>query len=172
MTPDHVISEGDVLPDVALVDRERAPNRSSDHRGDPLPARPPPPPSCLTAIAGARVAVRDHLDHLGDALPDVITFADNPARLTAFPAHLDIQFTSPPTSTGPLPPVGYRSLRCGGWSPGTLMMYIGLLRRDDSCTDRRRPRDGSAPTPSSTTTAVSIGCGSHPAQTSTRTSRR
>ena len=34
MTHDHVIGEGDLLPDVALVDHEGAPFRFSDHRGD------------------------------------------------------------------------------------------------------------------------------------------
>ena len=36
MTHDHVIGEGDLLPDVALVGHEGAPFRFSDHRGRPL----------------------------------------------------------------------------------------------------------------------------------------
>ncbi len=36
MTHDHVIGEGDVLPDIALVDHEGARFRFSDHRGRPL----------------------------------------------------------------------------------------------------------------------------------------
>ena len=38
------------------------------------------------------LAVRDHLDQLGDALPVVITFADDPQRLGAYREHLDIEF--------------------------------------------------------------------------------
>jgi peroxiredoxin len=36
MTDDRVIGEGDVLPDVALVDHEGRSWRFSDHRGRPL----------------------------------------------------------------------------------------------------------------------------------------
>ena len=36
MTVDRLIGEGDVVPDVALVDHEGRPWRFSDHRGRPL----------------------------------------------------------------------------------------------------------------------------------------
>jgi len=36
MTHDHVIGEGDVLPDIALVDHEGTRFRFSDHLGRPL----------------------------------------------------------------------------------------------------------------------------------------
>lgn len=36
MTPQRVIGEGDLFPDVALVDHEGNPWRFSDHRGRPL----------------------------------------------------------------------------------------------------------------------------------------
>ena len=36
MTTGHVLGEGDLLPDVALVDHEGRPWRFSDHRGRPL----------------------------------------------------------------------------------------------------------------------------------------
>ena len=36
MTTDRGIGEGDLLPDVALVDHEGHPWRFSDHRGRPL----------------------------------------------------------------------------------------------------------------------------------------
>jgi len=36
MTPHHVIGEGDLFPDVALVDHHGNPWRFNDHRGRPL----------------------------------------------------------------------------------------------------------------------------------------
>ena len=77
------------------------------------------------------IAVRDHLDEFGDAFPIVITFTDDPMRLAAYRAHLDIQFPV----VADVDRVLYRVLGAGRgslrrvWSPGTLVMYARLLRR-------------------------------------------
>lgn len=77
------------------------------------------------------LAVRDHLDQLGDALPVVITFADDPQWLGAYREHLDIEFPV----LADVDRVLYGLLGAGRgsirqvWSPGTLAMYVRLLRR-------------------------------------------
>jgi peroxiredoxin len=77
------------------------------------------------------IAVRDHLDQLGDALPVVITFADDPARLAAYRTYLDIEFPVLADVDRTL----YRLLGAGRgslrrvWSPGTIAMYARLIRR-------------------------------------------
>ncbi len=76
------------------------------------------------------IAVRDHLDQLGDALPVVITFTDDPRRLAAYREHLDIGFPVLADADRVL----YDLLGAGRgsirqvWSPGTLAMYARLLR--------------------------------------------
>ena len=77
------------------------------------------------------IAVRDHLDEFGDALPVVITFTDDPMRLAAYRAHLDVHFPVVADVDRALYRVfgaGRGSLR-RVWSPGTLVMYARLLRR-------------------------------------------
>ncbi len=77
------------------------------------------------------IAVRDHTDQLDDALPVVITFADDPARLAAYRGHLDIGFPVVADVDRAL----YRLLGAGRgslrrvWSPGTLLMYARLIGR-------------------------------------------
>ena len=77
------------------------------------------------------IAVRDHLDRLGDALPVVITFADDPARLASYRTHLQIEFPV----LADVDRVLYRVFGAGRgtlrrvWSPGTLAMYARLVRR-------------------------------------------
>jgi hypothetical protein len=81
------------------------------------------------------IAVRDHLDHFGDAEVAVVTFAD-PARLAAHREHLGVPF---PVLADPDREL-YRRLGAERgtvrqvWSPGTLRTYGRLLRRG------RRPR--------------------------------
>lgn len=75
--------------------------------------------------------MREHLDQLGDALPVVVTFTDDPARLAAYRAHLDIDVPVVADVEQSLYQqfgVGRGSLR-QVWSPGTLRMYAGLIRR-------------------------------------------
>ncbi len=75
------------------------------------------------------IAVRDHLDQLGDALPVVVTFTDDPRRLAAYREHLDIEFPVLADADRVL----YDLLGAGRgsirkvWSPGTLAMYARLL---------------------------------------------
>jgi hypothetical protein len=77
------------------------------------------------------LAVREHLDQLGDTLPVVVTFTDDPARQAAHGPHLGIDF---PVLADPEREL-YRlfGARRGSfrrvWSPGTLAMYARLLRR-------------------------------------------
>ena len=77
------------------------------------------------------LAVRDHLDQLGDVLPIVITFTDDPTRLAAYRTHLGIDFPV----VADVDRVLYRRFGAGRgslrrvWSPGTLVMYARLLRR-------------------------------------------
>ncbi len=76
-------------------------------------------------------AVRDHLDQLGDALPVVVTFTDDPRRLAAYRNHLQIEFpvlADVDRALYDLFGAGRGSLR-NVWSPGTLAMYARLLRR-------------------------------------------
>lgn len=77
------------------------------------------------------IAVRDHLDQLGDALPVVITFTGDPSRLAAYRTHLDIDFpvlTDVDRALYRLLGAGRGSLR-RVWSPGTIATYARLLRR-------------------------------------------
>jgi hypothetical protein len=77
------------------------------------------------------IAVRDHLDQLGDALPVVVTFTDDPRRLAAYREHLDVEFPV----LADVDRVLYDLLGAGRgsirkvWSPGTLAMYGRLLLR-------------------------------------------
>lgn len=77
------------------------------------------------------LAVREHLAQLGDALPVVITFTDDPARLAAYREHLGVDFPV----VADLDRTLYRRLGVGRgslrrvWSPGTLRMYAGLILR-------------------------------------------
>ena len=85
------------------------------------------------------IAVGDHLGQLGDALPVVITFAHEPAQLAAYREHLGVAFPVLADSERQL----YHLLGAGRgsvldvWSPGTLAMYLRLLRRGRRL---RRPR--------------------------------
>ena len=77
------------------------------------------------------IAVRDHLGRIGDALPVVITFAQDPAQLSAYREHLDVRFpVLADTDRGlyHLLGAGRGSLR-QVWSPGTIAMYARLIRR-------------------------------------------
>ncbi len=75
------------------------------------------------------LAVSGHRDAFGDAEIVVVTFAD-PARLSAHRDHLGVPFTVVTDPTLAL----YRLLGAGRgsrrqvWSPGTLRMYLRLLR--------------------------------------------
>ena len=86
------------------------------------------------------IAVRDHLDQLGDALPVVVTFAHDAAQLAAYRRHLDIPFPLLSDSDRAL----YHLLGAGRgsirdvWSPGTIAMYVGLIRHGRKL---RRPTD-------------------------------
>ena len=77
------------------------------------------------------IAVRDQLDQLGDALPVVITFTTDPARLAAYRDHLSVGFPI----VADVDRVLYDVLGAGRgslrriWSPGTLLLYARLLRR-------------------------------------------
>lgn len=77
------------------------------------------------------IAVRDHLPQLGDALPVVVTFTDDPRRLAAYREHLDVEFPV----LADVDRVLYDLLGAGRgsirkvWSPGTLAMYARLLLR-------------------------------------------
>jgi len=77
------------------------------------------------------IAVRDHLDQLGDTLPVVVTFTDDPTRLAAYRTHLAVGFPI----VADVDRVLYRMLGAGRgslrrvWSPGTMLMYARLLRR-------------------------------------------
>ena len=78
--------------------------------------------------------MRDHQAQLGDALVVVITFADAPARLAAYRRHLGLDVGGVPlladTERALYRLLGARrgSLR-DVWSPGTLAMYVRLIRR-------------------------------------------
>lgn len=75
------------------------------------------------------LAVRDHLDQLGDALPVVVSFSDDPLRLAAYRDHLGVEF--PVLADVDL--VLYamfgagRGSRRDVWSLGTLALYARLL---------------------------------------------
>lgn len=77
------------------------------------------------------LAVREHLGQLGDSLPVVVTFTDDPARLTAYREHLGLDFPVVADVDRTL----YRRLGVGRgslrrvWSLGTLRMYGGLILR-------------------------------------------
>ena len=77
------------------------------------------------------IAVRDHLDQLGDVLPVVVTFTDDPRRLAAYRTHLQVDFpvlADVDRGLYTLLGAGRGSIR-QVWSPGTLAMYARLLRR-------------------------------------------
>jgi hypothetical protein len=80
------------------------------------------------------IAVRDHQTQLGDALVVVITFADAPARLAAYRRHLGLDVADVPLLADTDRAL-YRLLGAGRgslrhvWSPGTLAMYLQLIRR-------------------------------------------
>jgi hypothetical protein len=77
------------------------------------------------------LAVRDHLDELGDTLPVVVTFTADPARHAAYSPFLGIDFPVVADAEREL----YRVLGAGRasirrvWSPGTIAMYARLMRR-------------------------------------------
>jgi hypothetical protein len=77
------------------------------------------------------IAVRDHLDQLGDTLPVVVTFTDDPRRLAAYREHLNVGFPV----LADVDRILYDLLGAGRgsirkvWSPGTLAMYGRLLLR-------------------------------------------
>jgi hypothetical protein len=77
------------------------------------------------------IAVRDHLGDLGDALVVVVTFTDDVTRLDAYREHLGVPFpllADADRRLYGLLGVGRGSVR-QVWSPGTLRMYAGLVRR-------------------------------------------
>lgn len=77
------------------------------------------------------IAVRDHLGQLGDALPVVITFTDDPSRLASYRSHLGIDFPV----LADVDRVLYGLFGAGRgslwrvWSPGTIARYARLRRR-------------------------------------------
>lgn len=77
------------------------------------------------------IAVRDHLDQLGDALPVVVTFTDDVSLLAAYRDHLEVEFPV----LADVDRVLYDLLGAGRgsfrkvWSAGTLAMYGRLLLR-------------------------------------------
>jgi hypothetical protein len=77
------------------------------------------------------IAVGDHLGQLGEVLPVVVTFAHDPAQLTAYRLHLGVPFpvlADPERQLYELLGAGRGTLR-DVWSPGTLVMYLRLIRR-------------------------------------------
>jgi AhpC/TSA antioxidant enzyme len=75
------------------------------------------------------VAVRDHIDRLGDATIAVITFAAV-ERLAAYREHLQLPFdvvADPQLSLYAILGAGRGTSR-QVWSPGTLALYVRLLR--------------------------------------------
>jgi peroxiredoxin len=75
------------------------------------------------------VAVRDHLDQLGDAVVAVVTFAA-PERLDAYRRHLDVPFpilSDPQRRLYALLGAG-RGTNRRVWSLGTLRLYARLIR--------------------------------------------
>ena len=86
------------------------------------------------------IAVRDHLDQMPGVHPIVVTFTDDVGRLTAYREHLDIGFpilADPDRSLYRAVGAGKGSLR-RVWSPGTLVLYVRLLRKGRRL---RPPRD-------------------------------
>lgn len=86
------------------------------------------------------IAVRDHLDHMPDALPVVVSFTDDVGRLANYREHLDIDFpilADPDRSLYRAVGAGRGSLR-RVWSPGTIALYARLLRHGRRL---RRPHD-------------------------------
>lgn len=87
--------------------------------------------------------MRDHQAQLGDALLVVVTFADAPERLAAYRRHLGLGLADLPVLADTERAL-YRLLGAGRgslrrvWSPGTLAMYVRLVRRGRSL---RRPED-------------------------------
>jgi hypothetical protein len=77
------------------------------------------------------LAVSEHLNELGDSLPAVVTFTDDPARQAAYGPHLGIDFpilADPERALYGLFGAG-RGTWSRVWSPGTLAMYARLLVR-------------------------------------------
>ena len=77
------------------------------------------------------IAVRDHLDRLGEVQPVVVSFNDDVERLAAYREHLAVDF---PFVSDPEREL-YRELGAGRgrirdvWSLGTMRMYARLLVR-------------------------------------------
>jgi len=82
------------------------------------------------------IAVRDHLDQLGDTLPVVIMFADDPSRLAAYRTYLDLEFPVVADVDRTL----YRLLGAGLGS-----FFSGVVTGDDR--DVRPARAPGPPTP-------------------------
>ncbi len=79
--------------------------------------------------------MRDHLDQFGDARIAVVTFA-TPERLAAYRAHLGLSFDVVADTDRVLYELlgAQRGTNRQVWSPGTLRMYVRLIRAG------RRPR--------------------------------
>lgn len=130
MTSPRRLAEGEVLPDVALVDHDGRPWRLSDHRGRHLVLILHRHLACLPCQEHV-LDVRDRIDELGDALPVVITFTAAPSQLAAHRAHLGVTFPVLADVDRSL----YHRFGAGRgslaaiWSPATLALYAQLLRR-------------------------------------------
>jgi len=115
------------------------------------------------------IAVRDHLDQFGDALPVVVTLTDDPRRLAAYREHLDIEFPVLADADRVLYDLlgaGRGSIRTV-WSPGTLAMYARLVAAGAGTAPTHPPSPpktlaNSAPTPSSDAMADLVAYCSRP----------
>jgi len=77
------------------------------------------------------VAVRDHFENQTDVLPVVVTFTDDPSRLTAYRDHLGLDvpvLADTERQLYDLLGAGRGALR-QVWSPGTMALYARLLLR-------------------------------------------
>ncbi|MGH9132643.1 MAG: redoxin domain-containing protein [Ilumatobacteraceae bacterium] len=125
-----MIGEGDLLPDVALVDHEGRPWRLSDHRGRPLVLILNRHLACLPCQEHI-IAVRNHQAELGDALVVVVAFTRDRSRLAEYRLYLGLGTPVVADTERTL----YRMLGAGRgslrrvWSWGTLAMYARLLRQ-------------------------------------------
>ena len=130
MTDDRVIGEGELVPDVALVDHDGRPWHLGDHRGRPIVLILHRHLACLPCQEHI-IAVRDHQAQLGDALVVVVTFISDPRRLADYRTYLGLDMPVLADTDRVL----YRLLGAGRgslrrvWSWGTLVMYARLLRR-------------------------------------------
>jgi peroxiredoxin len=130
MSADRVIGEGDLLPDVTLVDHEGRPWRFSDHRDRRIVLILNRHLACLPCQEHI-IAVRDHQAELGDALIVVVTFTGDPRRLVDYRAFLELETPVLADTDRTL----YRMLGAGRgslrrvWSVGTLAMYVRLVRQ-------------------------------------------